>query len=288
MGRFSPTKFFEVERAMNRTTLRTISLFAILLLCSGLAFAQKENGQIAGTIQDASGAVVSGAKVSAKSLTTGLARETTSNSSGLFTLPSLPPGPYEVVIEASGFQKVTQQVTVSAGAITEVSTTLKVGGAATTVEVTGTGEAATVNTENATLGATVTSQQVNELPTLTRNPYDLVGISGGVVADTNSMRGAGYDINGQRSASTDILLDGGQNVDLFTASVGQTVPLDSVNEFSVLTNNFGAEYGRAGGGVVNVVTNRAPTPSTVQPMNTTVLRGYPPTPTRTMPLLRRR
>ena len=64
----------------------------------------------------------------------------------------------------------------------------------------------------------------------------------------------GYTINGQRSASTDILLDGGQNVDLFTASVGQTVPLDSVQEFSVLTNNFGAEYGRASGGIVNVVT----------------------------------
>ena len=239
---------------MNRTALRTISLLAILLLCCGLAFAQKENGQIAGTIQDASGAVVSGAKISIKGLNTGLVRETTTNSSGLFTLASIPPGPYEVAIEATGFQKVTQQVTVSVGAVTEVSTTLKVGGAATTVEVTGTGETATVNTENATVGNTVTSQQVNELPTLTRNPYDLVGISGGVVADTNSLRGAGYAINGQRSASTDILLDGGQNVDMFTASVGQTVPLDSVQEFGVLTNNFGAEYGRASGGVVNVVT----------------------------------
>ena len=171
---------------MNRTGLRIISLLAILALCSGWAFAQKENGQITGTIKDASGAVVSGAKVTAKSLNTGLARETVTNSSGIFTLTQFPPGPYEVVIEAAGFQKVTQQVTVSVGAVTEVSTKLKVGGAATTVEVTGTGEAATVNTENATLAAVVTSQQVNELPTLTRNPYDLVGISGGVVADTNS------------------------------------------------------------------------------------------------------
>ena len=239
---------------MNRTALRMICLLAILALCSGWAFAQKENGAITGTIQDASGAVVSGAKVTAKSTTTGLTRETVTNSAGIFTLSSIPPAPYDVVIEASGFQKVTQQVSVSVGAVSEVSVQLKVGGAATTVEVTGTGEAATVNTENATLGNSVTSQQVNELPTLTRDPYDLVGISGGVVADTNSLRGAGYAINGQRSASTDILLDGGQNVDMFTASVGQTVPLDSVNEFSVLTNNFGAEYGRASGGIVNVVT----------------------------------
>ena len=239
---------------MKRNTLKLLSLLAILTLLSVWAFGQAETGQITGTIRDASGAVVSGAKVSVKSLSTGLARDTTSNSSGIFTISSLPPAPYEVTIEASGFQKIAQQVTVTIGALTDVSTQLKVGTSATTVEVTGSGETAAVNTENATLSTTITSQYVNELPTLTRNPYDLVGAAGNVTADSNSMRGAGYDINGQRSSSTDILLDGGQNVDLFTASVGQAIPLDSVQEFSVLTNNFGAEYGRASGGVVNVAT----------------------------------
>src|SRR5271157_2566252 len=239
---------------MNRTALRTISLLAILALFSVWAFGQADTGQITGTIKDASGAVVSGAKVSVKSLGTGLARDTTTNSSGLFTIPSLPPANYEVVVEASGFQKVTQQVKVTVGAVSDMSTQLKVGGSATTVEVTGSGEAATVNTENSTMGTAITSQQVAELPTLTRNPYDLVGTAGNVTQDTNSGRGAGFAINGQRSASTDILLDGGQNVDLFTATVGQQVPLDSVQEFSVLTNNFSAEYGRSSGGIVNVVT----------------------------------
>jgi outer membrane receptor for ferrienterochelin and colicin len=79
-----------------------------------------------------------------------------------------------------------------------------------------------------------------------------VGVSGNVAEDTQSGRGAGYAINGQRSANTDILLDGGENVDLFTATVGQSVPLDSVQEFRVVTSNFTAEYGRAGGGVINV------------------------------------
>ena len=73
-------------------------------------------------------------------------------------------------------------------------------------------------------------------------------------ADTNSGRGAGYAINGARSADTDILLDGGENVNLFDTTVGQSVPLDTVQEFSVLTSNYSAEYGRAGGGVVNVAT----------------------------------
>jgi len=239
---------------MNRIALRTISLLAILALCSVWAFGQAETGQITGTIKDASGAVVSGAKVTAKGVNTGLTRDSVTNTVGIFTIPSLRPGPYEVTIEATGFQKATQQVQVTVGAVVDMSTQLKVGGAATTVEVTGSGEATAVNTENSTMSASITSQQINELPTLTRDPYDMVGTAGNVTLDNNSMRGAGYTINGQRSASTDILLDGGQNVDLFTASVGQTVPLDSVQEFSVLTNGFGAEYGRASGGIVNVVT----------------------------------
>ena len=90
----------------------------------------------------------------------------------------------------------------------------------------------------------------------TRNPYALVGTSGNVTEDAGVVRcrGAGFAINGMRAASTSILLDGSENVDTFTAGVGQTIPLDSVQEFSVLTNNFTAEYGRASGGVVNLVT----------------------------------
>src|SRR5208283_4644917 len=254
LGLFPSNSQSDAGGMMNRTALRTISLLAILALCSVWAFGQAETGQIAGTIKDASGAVVSGAKVTAKGVNTGLTRDSVTNTSGLFTIPSLRPGPYEVTIEATGFQKTTQQVQVAVGAVVDMSTQLKVGGAATTVEVTGSGEATAVNTENSTMSASITSQQINELPTLTRDPYDMVGTAGNVTLDNNSMRGAGYTINGQRSASTDILLDGGQNVDLFTATVGQQVPLDSVQEFSVLTNGFGAEYGRASGGIVNVVT----------------------------------
>src|SRR4029453_6937239 len=69
-----------------------------------------------------------------------------------------------------------------------------------------------------------------------------------------AMRGTGFAINGQRSASTNVLLDGGENVDLFVAGVGQSVPLDSVPEFRGITSNFSAEYGRASGGIVNVAT----------------------------------
>ncbi len=239
---------------MKRNTLRLLSMLAILALFSVWAFGQAETGAINGIVTDKTGAVVVGAKVTATSIDTGLVRTTTTKSAGEYAITNLPPKTYNVTIEAQGFQKYAQQVKVGVGSMNDVSARLAVTGASTTVEVTGSAEVAVVNTENQTLSQVINSQQVSNLPTLTRNPYDLVATSGNVSEDNNSDRGAGYAINGQRSADTDILLDGGENVDLFTATVGQSVPLDSVQEFSVLTNNFTAEYGRASGGVVNVAT----------------------------------
>ena len=219
------------------------------------ALAQTETGQVAGTVTDASGSAVAAARVEVKSPNTGFTRVTETTSTGYYLISGLKPDIYDVTVEASGFQKFVRRVTVAVASTTESSAQLSVGSKSEVIEVTGTTEALTTNTENSTLSETITSQQIDTLPTSpTRNPYALVGISGNVAEDTTSARGAGFAINGQRSASTDILLDGAENVDSFTATVGQSVPLDSVQEFSVLTNNFTAEYGRASGGVVNLVT----------------------------------
>src|SRR5271170_5332441 len=109
------------ERVMNRITVRIVFWFAKVALSSVLALAQTETGQISGTIKDASGAVVSGAKVTVTSLGTGLTRDTTTNPAGIFTIPSLRPDEYKVVIEAQGFQPITEQVKVAVGADTDVS-----------------------------------------------------------------------------------------------------------------------------------------------------------------------
>jgi hypothetical protein len=232
-----------------------------VLLFAGLsapsAFGQTETGQLTGTVTDATGGVVADAKVVAKSTNTGLTREASTGSGGLYTISGLKPDSYEVTVEASGFQKVVRRVTVTVGSTSDVSVQLSVGGKSEIVEVTGTLDSVAVNTENQTLSETITSREIDMLPTSpTRNPYALVGVSGNVTEDRSmsAPRGTGFAINGQRTASTDILLDGAENVDTFTASVGQSVPLDSVQEFSVLTSNFTAEYGRASGGVVNLVT----------------------------------
>jgi outer membrane receptor protein involved in Fe transport len=238
---------------MNRKA-RLISLFAILTLVSVWAFGQAESGAINGIVTDKTGAVVVGATVTATSVDTGLVRTTTTKSAGEYAITNLPPKLYTITIDAEGFQKYAYQIKVGVGSMNDVSAKLAVSGASTTVEVTESAGTAVVNAENQTLSQTINSKQMVDLPTLTRNPYDLVATAGNVTEDNNSDRGAGYAINGARSADTDILLDGGENVDLFTATVGQSVPLDTVQEFSVLTNNFTAEYGRAGGGVVNVAT----------------------------------
>ena len=114
--------------------------------------------------------------------------------------------------------------------------------------------AAAINTSTQDIATTVSQTQIRELPTITRNPYDLVQLSGQAADDPQSARGTGYAINGARSASTNVLLDGSANNDEFRATVGQDVPLDGVQEFSVITSNFSAQYGRASGGIVNVAT----------------------------------
>jgi outer membrane receptor protein involved in Fe transport len=239
-----------------RSSRTTFALLA-LLLCAVLAFGQAgETGSIIGTVTDPSGAVVPNAKVTVTRTNTGATRNATTSANGFYTFTNLQPGPYQVTIEAPGFTTEKLNIQVSVGSRNTADSKLRVAQGGTTVEVSASAEALQVNTVNQQLSETVTARQVTELPTLTRNPYTLVATAGNVSGggDSQSTRGAGVSINGQRSASTDILLDGAENVDLFTAAVGQNVPLDSVQEFSIITSNFTAEYGRAGGGVVNVAT----------------------------------
>jgi hypothetical protein len=122
-----------------------------------------------------------------------------------------------------------------------------------------------VNTQTQELSQVVDTEQLAQLPSLTRNPYDFVGISGNVSSGDNTStssssgqnltnRGVGYAINGQRESGTEILLDGVENIAVFSEGIGQDIPVDSVQEYSVITNNYSAEFGRASGGVVNVTT----------------------------------
>ena len=223
------------------------------LLLPALALAQTESGKVIGTVRDPSGAVLPGAAVTLLSVERAASRRTATDAGGGYVFAGLVPGTYEVTAELSGFVARKLRTTVPVGATVEVNLTLALGTQTEVITVVGEAVAA-VNTSTQDIATTVTETQIQELPLITRNPYDLVALSGNVVRDDASGRGAGFAINGQRSASTNVLLDGGANNDEFLAVVGQDVPLDSVQEFSVITSNFSAQFGRASGGVVNVAT----------------------------------
>ena len=234
-------------------SLAFATFFLLAMFCVGV-LAQQETGQITGKVVDPNGAVVPGATVTVKSVSTGAERTATADDQGTFIVPALQPGLYDVTVKSGQFAENTQRVQVTVGAKITIETKLSTQAVAANVNVVAAAGGVEVNTTDQQLSTVVDNKQIRELPTLTRNPYDLVGTAGNVTADAGSGRGAGYAINGMRSASTSILLDGVENVDNFTATVGQAVPLDSVQEFRVITGNFSAEYGRASGGIVNVGT----------------------------------
>lgn len=238
---------------MSRFT-KLVALFAIVALSGLFAFAQTESGQLSGVVTDASGAVVQGVKVTATSVERSFSRTATTGNNGGYVISNLQPGTYDVTFEGANFGKQTRRIGVTVGGRQTLDATLKAQGTITEVEVVDTAPIAEVNTTDGQLSTVVGSKQITEVPTITRNPYNLVNLSGNVSDVDPSGRGAGVSINGARSASTDVLLDGAENVDLFGAVVGQNTPLDSVAEFRVITSNFTAEYGRASGGIVNVST----------------------------------
>lgn len=232
---------------------KSLQAAAVLLLLAGFSLlAQTETGQITGSITDPSGAAVGNATVAVKSVGTTATRTVTSSADGSYNVTNLLPGEYTVTVTTAGFTKAERRVLVTVGSRLAQDFRLDVATAATTVEVTE--SSAPIDTETQTLGQVMNQQLIRELPNLTRNPYQFVALSGNVSDASIGTRGAGVSINGQRESSTNILLDGASNNDEYNGNVGQQVPLDSVQEFSVLTSNFTAEYGRASGGVVNVVT----------------------------------
>ena len=249
------------RRGLAASVSRAFTALLLLVLCAGAGMAQQETGQISGTVTDPQGALVAGATITIRSVDTGAERTVNTGDDGNYIVTNLQPGVYEVTATGTGFQATAgQRVQVTVGGRPTLNINF---GEVTsipgeTVEVIGSG-GVEINTQDQQLSDVVSQNQIRNLPTLTRNPYDLVGLSGNVTPNAEGGAnanggGAGFNINGQRAASTSILLDGAENVALFSATVGNNVPLDTVQEFRVITSNFSAEYGRASGGIVNVAT----------------------------------
>jgi outer membrane receptor protein involved in Fe transport len=233
---------------------RFVPLF-LLFVCALAVFAQTETGQITGTIFDQTGGIIMGATITATDQANKAVRSEMS-SSGVYVFANLQPGRYEVTATAPNFQTTKQPVTVTVGGKVGLDFHLQLGSTTQIVEVQE--QATQVNTETQTVGANISGNEILNLPTITRNPYDLVKTVGNTTdADpTSQTRGVGVSMNGLRASDVGILLDGVPNRNNFDTKVAIITPLDSVGEVSVLTNSFTAEYGKAVSGVINVDTRR--------------------------------
>ena len=217
-----------------------------------------------GTVTDASGAAIPGAKVVATQSATGVQTTAVSNPTGGYVFSVLPPTNYDLTFSANGFAASSQRgVVLHADQTLTVNASLQVGAATSTVTVTT--EVPQVDTTTGTLSQVVDTARVNKLPLNGRNAAQLTTLAPGVLVapNINSIdqgntktfpEAIPITVNGARTNQTNYLLDGGNNVDEYT-NVNAPFPLpDALQEFSVQTSNYAAEYGQNAGGVVNIIT----------------------------------
>lgn len=228
---------------------------AMFLLFYSFAFGQDVTGKIAGVITDPSGGTVANATVTVTDVTKQTSKTAATDANGFYQVSQLPPGNYQVSAEAPGFSKVVAggQNSLEINQTLRIDLKLPVGSVSSTVEVNA--QSSIVETQNSTIGGTVTGRAVYELPLNGRNVFDLMQTQTGVTVTNPDNSGAGgYSIAGGRSDSVTFLLDGGNNNNLINNDYVANPNPDAVQEFRVLESNYGAEYGRNGGGVVSVVT----------------------------------
>ncbi len=248
-----------------KTLLGVVFCSLVFPICS-LLYGQA-TGSLSGTVSDATGSVIPGAKVSVTSQATGASREAKTDDTGHYLVPLLPVSEYTIRVEFQGFQAAEQKdVRLQVDEHRELDFALAPASLTQTVEVTGT--AVAVQTANPTLGQVITSQQVAQLPLNGRNFVQLATLTPGTVQETNpdsffnggassevSIRGSySLSVGGSRASSTDWLLDGVDNNELTAGAIAILPSIDAIQEFKVLTYNYSAQYGTRAGPTVLVTT----------------------------------
>jgi outer membrane receptor protein involved in Fe transport len=237
-------------------------LFLGVFLLTSVAFGQSSIGgaTLNGTVTDPSGAAIAGAKVTVNNSDTGLTRTTATTEAGLYDFPDLPVGTYDLTVEKQGFSSVKRTgVRLAVGGVVTIDTPLQIGTTQETVSVTA--ETPVVETTRSQTSTVITSQAVADLPINGRNFLDFTVLTPGVARDPT--RTGDLSFGGQRGTSNSLLVDGSDaNNVFFGQSTGRagtgrnpySFSEDAVQEFQVNANSYGAEIGRAGGGVLNVIT----------------------------------
>ncbi|MBI4483280.1 MAG: TonB-dependent receptor [Acidobacteria bacterium] len=249
------------------SSLFYVSCLAFLLLKAfdANALAQQTTGTIGGIVKDETDARVPGVSVTIKNVDTGIARTALTDEEGRYHVPNLSPGNYEVRAELPGFQTIVRSgVTVTVGGESVVDVTLKVGELADQITITG--EAPLVQTSTSDLSGLVEQKKIIDLPLNQRNFIQLATLQSGVIWQRNitarSASNIGYGMKilvaGSRPTGNNFLLDGTDINEPHGrtpgSATGSTLGVEAVREFRIYTKNYSAEFGRATGGVINVVT----------------------------------
>jgi len=235
-----------------------VTLVALLLVPSrGAAQARVTGADLRGTVVDQSGGVLVEASVTVTNVQTNIVRTTETEESGRYSVPALPPGKYIVTAARSGFTTERREdIDLFLGESVTLDFALTIAPAEQTVTVTG--EEPLVQTNRTGLSSLVNQQQIDSLPINGRNFISFSIIAPGVSTDHTPQQGStltsGLSFTGQRARSNNIMVDGLDNNDIVVGAVRAIFSQEAVREFQVLTDSYSAEFGKASGGVVNIVT----------------------------------
>ncbi len=241
--------------------IRLLILPAFLFFPSHSVLAQETTATLSGVVTDMNKGVIGGAKITAVNEATGLSRSVDTENDGVFILPHLPIGKYELMVEATGFRKYLQRgITLAVNQFAHVNVQLSIGAITEVLEVNS--EISQVNIEQSGVGQVINQRKIQELPLNGRNFLQLATLQAGVTPGigtisefTPAHKGQiNFSVNGLRQQSNNFLLDGADNNDGFLGTAAGVPNPDALQEFRILTNAYSAEYGRGGGAQVNIVT----------------------------------
>jgi hypothetical protein len=245
---------------MKKTINLLLILCAVMLGMPRYGYAQGTGGSVHGVVRNQLREPVAGVKVTTTHTGTNQSRSTLTDEEGLYRLPSLAIGTYEITVEADTYRKTVQQVTLRVGEDAAVDIELQASGSAEQVNVVG-NSANLTETSSSVLGLVIENKQMNELPLNGRNFLQL-GTLVANVSSTASLKGGSeggllngpFAVSGQRDRSQTFLVDGVDNNNSLSNSLSAQVSIDAIQEFKMVTNLGSAEYGYHSGGMLNIVT----------------------------------
>ncbi len=235
---------------------RFAALLILLIFPILVDYSFGQTAQVNGRVIDPSGAAVPGVQITIRNVATGTERESVTNDVGLYTIPLLQPGTYDISLLFPGFKPISQKgITLAVDQKAELNFTLEVGGVTEQVEVRA--SVSHLNTVEASQGQVIDNQRIVEMPLNGRQYIDLALMSGGAVQSTPGSRIGGFSSGGQRVSQNNYLMDGIDNNSVELAAAGRRAEMvqpsiDAIQEFKVQTNAYSAEFGRGMGGVVNL------------------------------------